>query len=116
MIHDGEPAPNEWLFTTAEGRETVVISGSLRTNNGVALYEAVSGGLGIARLPDYAVSDDIKSGHLVVLFSEVRGWGRGIKAFYPRSQHQPAKLTAFLDFMETFMKRRAEPVLANVAT
>jgi DNA-binding transcriptional LysR family regulator len=115
IIHTGQPAPNEWLFTTAEGRETVVVSGSLRTNNGVALYEAVRGGLGIARLPDYAVADDVKSGDLVVLFSEVRGWGRGIKAFYPRSQHQPAKLTAFLDFMEDFMKRRAEPLLANLA-
>jgi DNA-binding transcriptional LysR family regulator len=114
IIHTGQPAPNEWLFTTAEGRETVVVSGSLRTNNGVALYEAVSGGLGIARLPDYAISEEVASGDLVVLFKDVRGWGRSIKAFYPRSQHQPAKLTAFLDFMEGFMKRRAAPVLAHV--
>jgi DNA-binding transcriptional LysR family regulator len=83
------------------------VSGSLRTNNGVALYEAVRGGLGIGRLPDYAASEEVKSGNLLMLFSDVTGWGRSIKAFYPRSQHQPAKVKAFLDFMEEFMARRA---------
>lgn len=107
LIHTGQPAPNEWRFQTPEGKETVVVSGSLRTNNGVALYEAVRGGLGIGRLPDYAASEEVKAGHLTMLFSDVTGWGRSIKAFYPRSPHQPAKVKAFLDFMEAFMSRRA---------
>jgi DNA-binding transcriptional LysR family regulator len=107
LIHTGQPSPNEWRFKTPEGKETIVVSGSLRTNNGVALYEAVRGGLGIGRLPDYAASEEVKSGNLLMLFSDVTGWGRSIKAFYPRSQHQPAKVKAFLDFMEEFMARRA---------
>ena len=92
LVHTGQPAPNEWHFTTPEGRETVVVSGTLKTNNGVALQEAVRGGLGIGRMPDYAASEDVKAGHVVVLFSDVTGWGRSIKAFYPRSPHQPAKV------------------------
>ena len=107
LVHTGQPSPNEWHFSTPEGRETVVVSGSLRTNNGVALQEAVRGGLGIGRMPDYAASEEVKAGRLVVLFSDVTGWGRSIKAFYPRSPHQSAKVRAFLDFMEEFMTRRA---------
>jgi DNA-binding transcriptional LysR family regulator len=107
LIHSGQPTSNEWRFTTANGRETVVVSGTLSTNNGVALQEAVSGGLGIGRMPDYAASEEVKTGRLVVLFPDVTGWGRSIKAFYPRSPHQPAKVRAFLDFMEEFMTRRA---------
>lgn len=106
LIHTGQPAPNEWKFTINGRKENVVVSGSLRTNNGVALYEAVKGGLGIARLPDYAASEDVKSGEIVMLFGDVTGWGRSIKAFYPRSPHIPAKLRAFLDFMESFMSHR----------
>jgi DNA-binding transcriptional LysR family regulator len=115
LIHTGQPAPNDWKFTIDGRRETIVVSGSLRTNNGVALYEAVKGGLGIARLPDYAASEDVKSGEIVMLFGDVTGWGRSIKAFYPRSPHIPAKLRAFLDFMESFMSRRTlygmEPIV-----
>jgi DNA-binding transcriptional LysR family regulator len=107
LIHTGQPAPDEWRFQTPEGRETILVSGSLRTNNGVALYEAVRRGLGIGRLPDYAASEEVRNGQLVMLFSDVTGWGRSIKAFHPRSLHQPAKVKAFLDFMETFMSRRA---------
>jgi DNA-binding transcriptional LysR family regulator len=107
LVHTGQPAPDEWKFSNPKGKETVAVSGSFRTNNGVALYEAVRGGLGIARLPDYAASEGVKSGELIVLFNDVTSWGRGIKAFYPRSPHQPAKLRAFLDFLETFLSQRA---------
>jgi DNA-binding transcriptional LysR family regulator len=88
----------------------VIISGNLRTNNGIALYEAVMGGLGIARLPGYAVNDDLRSGALVPLFQNVVGWGRSIKAFFPRSAHQPLRVRVFLDFLAAFMRKKS---LAN---
>lgn len=106
LIHTGQPAPEEWRFHDRNGSFKVLVKGNLRTNNGVALYEAVKGGLGIARLPDYAATEDLAAGALTALFPDVTGWGRSIKAFYLRSRHQPAKLTIFLDFLGRFINER----------
>lgn len=107
LIHAGQTRANEWRFE--EGNETysVIVGGNLRTNNGIALYEAVMGGLGIARLPGYAVNDDLRSGALVPLFENVVGWGRSIKAFFPRSAHQPLRVRVFLDFIAAFMRKKS---------
>jgi DNA-binding transcriptional LysR family regulator len=110
LIHAGQTRGNEWRFGSGDDTYVVIISGNLRTNNGIALYEAVMGGLGIARLPGYAVNDDLRSGALVPLFQNVVGWGRSIKAFFPRSAHQPLRVRVFLDFLAAFMRKKS---LAN---
>lgn len=107
LIHTGQTRPNEWRFDDGGETYSVIVSGNLRTNNGIALYEAVKGGLGIARLPNYAVSDDLRAGTLVPLFPNVVGWGRSIKAFFPRSAHQPLRLRVFLDFVSGFMREKS---------
>lgn len=107
LVHSGQPSPSEWRFHKGDKSFTVTVQGNLRTNNGVALYEAVKTGLGIARLPDYAASDDVRAGHLVALFTDITGWGRSIKAFYPRSGHFPSKILIFLDFIEGFMAKKS---------
>jgi DNA-binding transcriptional LysR family regulator len=104
LIHAGQTRANEWRFEEGGESYSVIVGGNLRTNNGIALYEAVMGGLGIARLPDYAVSDDLRAGVLTPLFHNVVGWGRSIKAFYPRGAHQPLRVRVFLDFLTGFMR------------
>jgi DNA-binding transcriptional LysR family regulator len=110
LVHSGQTKADEWRFEANGETFTVVVRGNLRTNNGVALYEAVKGGLGIARLPSYSVSDDLRSGELVPLFQNLVGWGRSIKAFYPRTAHQPLRVRVFLDFLSSFMRKKS---LAN---
>lgn len=107
LIHTGQTRGNEWRFDGDGESYSVVVSGNLRTNNGIALYEAVKGGLGIARLPHYAVNEDLRSGALVPVFHNVVGWGRGIKAFFPRTAHQPLRVRVFLDFVAEFMRRKS---------
>jgi DNA-binding transcriptional LysR family regulator len=107
LIHAGQTRANEWRFEVNGETHSVIVRGNLRTNNGIALYEAVKGGLGIARLPGYAVSEDLRSGALVPLFQNVVGWGRSIKAFYPRTAHQPLRVRVFLDFIAGFMRQRS---------
>ena len=107
LIHTGQTRPNEWRFERSGEILTVLVAGNLRTNNGIALHEAVRGGLGIARLPDYAVREDLDDGVLMPLFGNLVGWGRAIKACFPRGPHQPLRLTVFLDFLVQFMRQRS---------
>ena len=107
LVHSGQTRADEWRFTGDGEVISVNVRGNLRSNNGIALYEAVKGGLGIARLPGYAVNTDLRAGSLVPLFPNLIGWGRAIKAFYPRSAHQPLRVRVFLDFMASFMRERS---------
>lgn len=107
LIHTGQPSPHEWNFQNGAAAYAVPVDGNLRTNNGVALFEAAIGGLGIVRLPDYAAWDAVRDGRLVELFADVVGWGRSIKAFYPHSLRLPAKVSVFLDFIEDFMRQKS---------
>ena len=107
LVHSGQTKADEWRFESDGETFSVVVRGNLRTNNGVALYEAVKGGLGIARLPGYSVSDDLRSGQLVPLFQNLVGWGRSIKAFYPRTAHQPLRVRVFLDFLSSYMRNKS---------
>jgi DNA-binding transcriptional LysR family regulator len=107
LVHAGQTKANEWRFENNGDVFAVVVRGNLRTNNGVALYEAVKGGLGIARLPGYSVSDDLRSGQLVPLFQNLVGWGRSVKAFYPRTAHQPLRVRVFLDFLAGYLRNKS---------
>lgn len=107
LVHSGQTRADEWRFEENGETFTVIVRGNLRTNNGIALYEAVKGGLGIARLPGYAVAGDLRAGQLVPLFQNLVGWGRSIKAFYPRTAHQPLRVRVFLDFVADFMRNKS---------
>lgn len=107
LVHHTHKGAGEWRFTGPEGDYRVKVGGNFQTNNGIALYEAVTGGLGIARLPDYMANEGIRSGRLVVLFDNVPSAGRAVIAAYPRQPHPPARLQAFLDFLEGFLDKEA---------
>src|SRR5262249_41463649 len=72
LINDKQIRPNEWRFGGPGGQVvTVKVRGNLRMNDSIALHEAVLGGMGIARLPDYHAEAALKQGGLRVLFDNV---------------------------------------------
>ena len=97
-----------WPFHT--GRQDVVIRVEpvLRSNNWYAIRTAALRGLGIARLPDFTVREEIASGRLVSLFaSEVRS-DQQILALFPKSPRMPAKMRLLLDFLAARLSTGAE--------
>jgi DNA-binding transcriptional LysR family regulator len=57
-------APTEWDFQTADGRESVTVDGRLRTNNLLAVRDAVVAGLGIGWLPSWLADADLRGRRL----------------------------------------------------
>ena len=103
IINESQKHPNEWRFDE-RGRETRVrVQGSFSTNSGQATHDAVLGGLGIGRLPDYSIAENVRNGSVVVLFDNVIGWGKNITAAVPQRSRNVARHVAFLDFMTTFI-------------
>ncbi|WP_288017433.1 LysR substrate-binding domain-containing protein [Blastomonas sp.] len=67
-------------------------------NSAAGNLAAVLGGVGIARLFDYQVSEHLKSGALVRVLPDADGEPRPIHIVYPRQGLLPLKVRAFIDW------------------
>lgn len=105
LINAKQVRPNEWRFREPGGEIAVKVKGNLQINDGLALRDAIVRGLGIGRLPDYHVADDVKRGSIKVLFDNVVYDARTITAAYPHTKYTHPRITLFLGFLENFISR-----------
>jgi len=87
-----------------EDAEPVKIAGRFRANDSEALLQAARDGLGVALLPTWILSDDLRSGGLVPLITQRRwsiapGPAPAIQAVYPPKKTISPKVRAFVDFI-----------------
>ena len=76
------------------------ISASLLANNGETVRRMAIAGVGLARLGDYHVRDDIAAGRLAEVLSEaIAGDEEQIHAIYRGGPRLPHRVRAFLDFV-----------------
>ena len=96
LIYSRSARPT-WRFTESDGNtRTVCVEGRLRASNGDALRVLALEGQGIALLPDYIVSDDLRAGRLVPLMTAYKPVELPIQAIYPHSRFVPAKVRTFI--------------------
>lgn len=103
-----------WLFHNGRQEVTLRIEEPmLRSNNWMVVRDSALRGLGIARLPEFAVKADIVGGRLVSLFEDQVRSDLQVQAVFPRTQRMPAKTRLLLDFLTQRLavadgRRRAE--------
>lgn len=102
LVYSLAPRGDRWTVTR-KGREvTVRVRAVIEANNSLALREMALQGLGIARIPRFAVEQELESGALTRVLP---GWEfaeQGIFAVTTAREYQPLKSRAFIDF---FRKR-----------
>ena len=89
---------NTWQFIKGSTKKAVKVSGNLRCNNGVPLYEAAKGGIGIALLATFIVKQDLEENNLVQLLPEWQVEPCNIYAIYSYSNFVAPKIKAFVEF------------------
>lgn len=104
LVHELERPVSDWRFLFEGVSARVRVRGGLISNSGVALHEAALAGLGIARLPNYAVAADLEAGRLVRLFGEVVGMERALIALVPHEKRRSTKVVAFLTFVRRYLE------------
>lgn len=73
--------------------------GSLLTNNGETVRRMALAGVGLARLGDFHIRDDLEAGALVEVLADAGlDQEEPIHAVYPGSQRMPQRTRLFLDF------------------
>jgi len=91
---------NDWPFNGPDGLYKQTVSGSVEVNSGETLYDLVRHDVGIARLAELVVGNDIKAGRLVHLLEEYhQSDPLTVHAVYPHRRHLLGKVRAFVDFL-----------------
>ena len=80
--------------------QRVKIQPKVISNNGLSLLEMAKAGLGIVNLPDFFLKDALKRGELVEILSEYKQQILEIHVVYPNRRYLPAKVKAFIRFLQ----------------
>lgn len=92
-------AERSWLFESADGPLRVDVPVGHRSNNGEMTRAMVVAGLGIALLPTFIVSDDLRAGRLEAILPDQLSSVIPIQAVYPHRKHLSARVRAFIDHL-----------------
>ncbi len=106
LLYTLSTSGSRWPLTRGAKTETIRVSGPLKVNSSLALHRAVHAGLGIARIPLFAVGEDLARGALVQVLPDWKSPEQGIFAVTTAREYLPRKTRAFIDF---FRERIGEP-------
>lgn len=111
----GDPPVTLWRFQRGSRKASVEVGWTLLANDGAAAQAACLGGAGIALKSIWDARDDLAIGRLVELLP---GWVPPtipIQAVFASRHHQPARIRAFIDFLQDELRRevRRYPEIAQ---
>ena len=102
LIFRSNPGSNVWKFKNVKSVTSEVrVSGNLFGNDGESLVAAAVEGHGIILVPEWLVSCELKQGTLQELLTNYSSIPKEtpMYALFPRQQHLPPKVRAFIDFI-----------------
>ncbi len=99
---DEEPN-TRWEFTRGKEREVVAVRVGMVVRDGIGLVDAGTGGGGVLRPYECAARRHVAAGSLKILMPEWSGTKHPVSAAFPKSDHVPAKVRAFLDFAQALV-------------
>lgn len=77
------------------------MNGSVRCNSGFGLVDAALKNIGIIQLPDFYVSQYLKSGELISLLEVNQEPEEGIWAVYPQNKYLSLKNKTLIEFIKS---------------
>lgn len=89
----------QWQFLDGNRIVEVPVKGPVIVNDFMAQMVAVKSGVGLAYMAVPNVADEIASGELELLFSDVAFSSGGLFLYYPSRRQVMPKLRAFIDFV-----------------
>ena len=87
---------------------TVKAQGPIAANSGEALMPALTGGLGIARLPAFILGDTMETGAVVEILPDWRPAPVGLHLLTPPSPLRPARVEALMAGYATITPMRPD--------
>ena len=99
-------AQRDWRFRVRGRDVSIPVRSRLQMNHGGAIREAAIAGLGLARLPHFAVARALREGQLVAVLEEFLQSDLGVFAVYPAGKQPRPTVRAFADFLAAKLPQR----------
>lgn len=94
------PARSQWPFQTETGRQVFDVTPHLSASSADAVRQFALMGLGIVRMNDFIVDEDIRTGRLVPILTDHYCQERiPMHALYPRDRHRLPRVAVMLEFL-----------------
>jgi len=96
----------QWTFNQADKTQIVDLKpSSYAVNNGLALKQAITSGLGVTLTPRMFVEDELNNGAVVELLHDWQAESHALYAIYPFHKEQSSNIRTFIDFLVEQMSR-----------
>jgi DNA-binding transcriptional LysR family regulator len=100
-------AGEAWDFDGPDGRVSIKVEPTMRTNSGDTCRAVALRHQGVIRQPSFLIGDDLLSGALVEIMPEYRASEFGIYAVYPTRKHVLPKVRLLIDYLVDALKVKA---------
>ena len=99
-LFNGQPV--SWEFLIDETWQTIAVKGKFNSDNGGALKNAAMAGLGITRLLNFQVHEEVEQKRLKLLFSEQLPPGLMVQALFTHQRNLSPRVQVFLKFLTDY--------------
>ena len=106
VLYGGGTRWTRWEFESETGRHAVEVSGAVRVNDPQAMFELVCAHQGIALVPDWVLSDEIKSGRVRWLMQDYYPIPQPVNFVYPQTRFLSQRARSFIDFVIEAQRQR----------
>ncbi len=93
-----------WRFAFAQAVRNVAVRGSWVSDNGRALVAAAVAGLGLVRLTDYYMDEEIADGRLVVVLEDYEPSDVATWLIYPDRHYLPTRVRFLVDHLAATLR------------
>ena len=94
-----------WRFAYPDEIRTVKVSSNWMSDNGRALVKAAVRGIGLVRLADYYMEDELRRGEIEVVLERYEVQDVFTWIIYPEREHLPTRVRFLIDFLTERLKR-----------
>ncbi len=94
-----------WRFAYPDEIRTIKAHGNWISDNGRTLVKAAVRGIGLIRLTDYYMEDELRRGELEVILESYEVQDTCTWIIYPEREHLPARVRFLIDFLAERLKQ-----------
>jgi DNA-binding transcriptional LysR family regulator len=99
LVYANDVQKTTWHYQEGDAAVSVAVQGRLAANNGDALMQAASHGMGITRQPDFIVKPYVQAGVVQTLLDAYDASPLGIYALLPSNRFIPLRVAALMDHL-----------------
>jgi DNA-binding transcriptional LysR family regulator len=108
------PGRGHWAFQTPAGKQVIEVRPHLTANSADSVRQFALMGLGIVRMNDFIVDEDIREGRLVPMLVEWRCAEHvPMHALYAHDRHRLPRVAVMLEFLGEIFTKRGLAVIAK---